>query len=72
LAYESMLREMYGAQVFAATFPLAKDFKEAVAARQPISHYKPKSAAAKAAKAVADELLERVARLQDLDARRVA
>jgi chromosome partitioning protein len=72
LAYESMLREMYGAEVFAATFPLAKDFKEAVAARQPISHYKPKSAAAKAAKAVADELLERVARLQDLDARRVA
>ena len=36
-----------------------KGFKEAVAARQPISHYKPKSAAAKATKAVADELLER-------------
>ena len=43
--------------VFAATFPLAKDFKEAVAARQPISHYKPRSAAAKAIAALADELL---------------
>jgi chromosome partitioning protein len=62
LAYESLLRELYGEAVFAAAFPLAKDFKEAVAARQPISHYKPRSAAAKAARVVADELLERVAR----------
>ena len=45
-------------------FPLAKDFKEAVAARQPISHYKPKSAAAKATEAVADELLERSAAME--------
>jgi chromosome partitioning protein len=74
LAYDAMLREMYGPEVFAAAFPLAKDFKEAVAARQPISHYKPKSAAAKAARAVADELLERVAgaQAQDPGSRRVA
>ena len=32
-AYEATLREIYGADVFAAPFPLAKDFKEAVAAR---------------------------------------
>jgi chromosome partitioning protein len=72
-AYETLLRELYGPDVFACPFPLAKDFKEAVASRLPISHYKPKSAAAKAAKAVADELLERIARQDhDQDARRVA
>src|SRR3954447_16731544 len=48
-------------EVFAAAFPLARDLREPVPARQPISHYKPRSAAAKAARAVADELLERVA-----------
>jgi chromosome partitioning protein len=60
MAYEATLRKMYGADVFDTTFPLAKDFKEAVASRQPISHYKPKSAPAKATKAVADELLARI------------
>jgi chromosome partitioning protein len=60
LAYEAKLREMFGADVFASTFPLAKDFKESVASRQPIGFYKPKSAAAKAARAVAEELLERL------------
>ena len=59
LAYEGHLRALYGAAVFAAAFPLAKDFKEAVAARQSIAQYKPKSAAAKAARAVADELMAR-------------
>ena len=39
--------------------------------RLPISHYKPKSAAAKAAKAVADELMGRI-EARALDARRVA
>jgi chromosome partitioning protein len=58
-AYEHQLRTLYGDQVFRAVVPLAKDFKEAVAARQPVAFYKPRSAAAKAIKAVADELLER-------------
>jgi chromosome partitioning protein len=58
-AYDHQLRALYGDQVFAATVPLAKDFKEAVAARQPVASYKPRSAASKAVKAVADELLER-------------
>ena len=71
LAYEGLLRELYGSAVFTATFPLAKDFKEAVASRLPISHAKPKSAAAKASKAVADELIERIER-RSLDTRRVA
>jgi chromosome partitioning protein len=60
MAYEGHLRALYGPDVFASAIPLAKDFKEAVAARQPISHYKPKSAAAKATKAVTDELLVRI------------
>jgi chromosome partitioning protein len=60
LAYERHLREIYGAAVFEATFPLAKDFKEAVAARQPVSLYKPRSAAARAILAVGEELLRRV------------
>ena len=59
--YEGTLRQLYSDEVFTHPFPLAKDFKEAVAARLPISHYKPKSAAAKAAASVAAELLERCA-----------
>ena len=59
-AYETMLRELYGSAVFTNHFPLAKDYKEAVAARSPIGSYKPKSAAAKAVNAIAEELLERV------------
>ena len=58
-AYEHQLRTLYGEQVFRAIVPLAKDFKEAVAARQPVANYKPRSAAAEAIKAVADELVER-------------
>lgn len=59
LTYETMLRELYGDAVFVNPIPLAKDFKEAVAARLPISHYKPKSMAAKATALVADELVAR-------------
>jgi chromosome partitioning protein len=59
--YDRLLRQMYGDQVFQETVPLSKDFKEAVAARQPVSYYKPRGAAAKAMKAVAGELLERAA-----------
>ncbi len=58
-AYDHQLRALYGDQVFRSVVPLAKDFKEAVAARQPVGAYKPRSAAAKAVKAVADELIER-------------
>jgi chromosome partitioning protein len=72
LAYEAMLREMYGPAVFVASIPRAKDFVEAVAARQPISHYKPKSAAAKVTKVVADELLGRLAGLPFTSAEGVA
>jgi chromosome partitioning protein len=39
---------------------MAKDYKEAVMLRQPVSAYKPRSAAAKAIEALADELLGRL------------
>lgn len=58
--YEALLREMYGADVFAAAIPRAKDFVEAVACRRPIAPHKPRSAAARAVAAVAAELLARV------------
>ena len=60
-AYADQLRALYAADVFATMVPLAKDFKEAVSARQPISHYKPKGAPAKAMAALAEELLARAA-----------
>lgn len=64
-AYERHLRGIYGPAVFEAAFPTAKDYKEAVAARQPVSLYRPRSAAAKACAAVAAELLRRVADAAD-------
>jgi chromosome partitioning protein len=67
--YEALLRELYRNAVFQAVVPRAKDFVEAVAARQPVGDYKPRGAAAKAVQAVADELLERCA---PAAARRVA
>ena len=70
-AYSEQLRTLYGDAVFETVIPLAKDFKEAVASRLPISHYKPKGAPAKAVAALAEELLARAAAAAD-PARRVA
>ena len=59
--YETLLREQYGPAVFETRVPYAADFKEAIAQRKPIAQYKPKGASAKAIKALADELLARLA-----------
>lgn len=59
--YDGLLREQYGAAVFRTAIPYAADFKEAIAQRKPIAQYKPRGASAKAMKALADELLERLA-----------
>lgn len=59
--YEETLRTVYGTAVFATMIPNSIDFPEAIANRKPISEYKPKGAAAKAMRALADELLERLA-----------
>jgi chromosome partitioning protein len=72
---EERLRHLYGDAVFQANVPLSKDFKESVAARKPIAVFKPRSAAAKATQALADEVLARIAEAtaaaEDID-RRVA
>lgn len=59
--YEENLRAEYGPLVFEARVPHAAEFPEAIAHRQPVATYKPKGAAAKAIRAVADELLARIA-----------
>jgi chromosome partitioning protein len=64
IAYEADLRQIYGDLVFTNVVPLAKDFKEAVMARKPVSLFRPKAAAAKATAALADELLSRIARIE--------
>jgi chromosome partitioning protein len=75
VTYEGYLRQLHGADVFAAVFPLAKDFKEAVTYRKPIVEYKPKSPAAAAMAALAGEFLARLDERIPLEAdgsRRVA
>jgi chromosome partitioning protein len=59
--YEAQLRGAYGDAVFTARVPEAAKFVEAVARRMPIAHYKPKGAASKAVKALAEEVLARLA-----------
>jgi chromosome partitioning protein len=57
--YEANLRAVYGAQVFEARMPVLPEFPEAIAHRKTIVQYKPKGAAAKAVRAIAEELLAR-------------
>jgi chromosome partitioning protein len=54
--YEKRLRELYGPDVFNVTIPHAADFPEAIAARRPVAAYKPKGAAAKSIRDLAEEL----------------
>jgi chromosome partitioning protein len=58
--YEERLRAAYGDAVFRARVPEAVDFAEAIARRLPIAQYKPKGAPARAIKALAEEVLERI------------
>jgi chromosome partitioning protein len=60
VTYEAHLRRLFGDDAFAAVVPLAKDFKEAVTYRKPISDYKPRSASAKTMGLIADEFLARL------------
>jgi len=59
--YEENLRAAYGDQVFTARFPVNPEYAEAIARRQLIQQYKPKGASTKAVRAVADEMLSRIA-----------
>ncbi len=66
--YEETLRQRYGSDVFTAMVPEAVDFVEAIAQRKPVAQYKPKGAAAKAIRALAEEL---EGRLSQADTRRI-
>lgn len=59
--YERRLRELYGEAVFTQAIPESVDFVEAIAQRKTIAGHKPRGAAAKAVKALGDELLVRLA-----------
>src|SRR5262249_22310298 len=54
--YVEHLREAHGDAVFAAMIPESVDFIEAVTARKPVGFHKPRGAAAKVVRAVAEEL----------------
>ena len=59
--YEQTLRESYGPLVFDARMPDLTEFVEALNGRQAAEQYKPKGAAAKAMRAIADEIESRLA-----------
>jgi chromosome partitioning protein len=58
--YEENLRAEYGGLVFSARVPHAAEFPEAIAHRKTVSQYKPRGAAAKAMRALADEIEARL------------
>jgi chromosome partitioning protein len=58
--YAQHLRETHGQTVFDNPIPLLATYKEAVSARTPISHFKPKSAAAKVMAELASEINARL------------
>ena len=60
-AYVQLLREQHSADVFTAMIPESVDYVEAITALRPVAFHKPKGAAAKAVKALAEELLARLA-----------
>lgn len=57
---EETLRRLHGASVFTQTIPNVVAFKEAAAAGQPVTHYAPRSNAAKVVRAVYSEFCDRV------------
>ena len=63
-AYEQKLRRLYGDTVFETVVPEAAAFKVALACRQPVSHYSPRSSAAATMAAMATELRDRIQRQQ--------
>lgn len=59
--FEQLLRSLYGAAVFTTTIPISTDFKESIVQRKPVALYKPRGAAAKVMKALAEEVAARLA-----------
>ncbi len=71
-AFATSLREAYGPLVLENPIPFNVAFKEYVVARKPLSHWKPKTGAAKAIDALATEILDRVAVCRGQKIREVA
>lgn len=63
--YEETLRSEFGSQVFETRMTEAVDYVEALNQRLPVSQYKPRGAAAKTMKALADELNARLQAARD-------
>ena len=61
--YGEQIRGTFGAEVFDAVMPEAADYAESIALLKPVAFHKPKGAAAKAMRAVVEELLERLDRI---------
>jgi chromosome partitioning protein len=59
--FEQLLRSHYGTAVFTTTIPNSADFKESIVQRKPVAFYKPRGAAAKVMKALAEEVAARLA-----------
>ena len=55
-AYTKTLRQLHGSQVFDTQIPLAAAAKEAISARTPLSHYKPRVKIAKVMVSLANEI----------------
>jgi chromosome partitioning protein len=58
--FEQLLRTHYGAAVFTTTIPISADFKESIVQRKPVALYKPRGAAAKVLKTLAEEITARL------------
>jgi chromosome partitioning protein len=71
-AYVEQLRAAFGGVVLDAMIPIAADFKLAVTAGKPVGLLKPRSAAAKAIAALAEELLARAEAGDDATRKEVA
>jgi len=58
--YEQNLRRLYGPAVFQTVIPEASAFKVSLACRQPVSHYAPRSKAARVTHQLAQEIFARI------------
>ena len=59
--YSERIARQFPGMMLAESFPKAVQFEEADAARAPITHWKPRSAAAKAVGRIADEMEAKIA-----------
>jgi chromosome partitioning protein len=61
VAFEKMLRDVHGPLIFESKIAKAADIPEAILVNKPVTHFRPRSASAKAFKSLADEIMARIA-----------